>query len=526
MSRTSWDDGGENWGRPLSIAFAAPSTKHPVAWKEALWYVGRHVLEDAGRDQADRESKIRHAFVRVTALDTERKDRRERWVFQVALPDAPRPGGPAFRKRIEPAEKDKELPEMLQALLDQLLKARLGDVHVHSNCTRNLAEYGYSPWAIRAAGDAVGLDWSVLTDHACDYDHDINAQQVRHNPVPHPAFTASRESRTAAWETWESQHDAVLAASGNMASPHQKAVGEGPRPAQFVARHARDEDPPGFTLIQGQELHLEKSKAKTDMVGFAAILRAMSPFPRLIQDQMLPEDSLDINAYWRTTHALLLPDPDERDEPVDATQKRSDAAESHNGSDSNTVARDEATRQGNSADLENLQFRFVYSGSGTAKTARSFFLSILLPILADIWIDLDIWDPPDARISDLARLKGPARTSTRPDSVAGIGQDDEWRMEQREYQNKDDGPGKYTVKPMVIAAHPLEPPTSAQQGMKWDKWDFFDPETQRTWDFLKAMQIWNGRSTHNLRLGKPPGTRPDQDYQYLRDAFKGEPIPW
>ncbi len=45
-----------------------------------------------------------------------------------------------------------------------------GDTHYHSAYTNDIKEFGGALPAVRQAGQSVGLDWLVITDHSCDLD--------------------------------------------------------------------------------------------------------------------------------------------------------------------------------------------------------------------------------------------------------------------------------------------------------------------------------------------------------------------
>jgi hypothetical protein len=56
-----------------------------------------------------------------------------------------------------------------------------GDTHTHALFTQNLAEIGSALESTKFAGQHIGLDWQILTDHSCDYDNYGNSMQDNWN---------------------------------------------------------------------------------------------------------------------------------------------------------------------------------------------------------------------------------------------------------------------------------------------------------------------------------------------------------
>ncbi|MDA3911788.1 MAG: T9SS type A sorting domain-containing protein [Bacteroidales bacterium] len=52
-----------------------------------------------------------------------------------------------------------------------------GDTHTHALFTQNIAEIGSAIESTKFAGQHIGLDWQILTDHSCDYDNYGNSMQ-------------------------------------------------------------------------------------------------------------------------------------------------------------------------------------------------------------------------------------------------------------------------------------------------------------------------------------------------------------
>jgi len=68
-----------------------------------------------------------------------------------------------------------------------------GDTHVHSMYTHNWVEFGAPHRGILAAGKAIGLDWTITTDHSCDLDE----------PKEGTAGIGYVSDRTAVWRFCE-----------------------------------------------------------------------------------------------------------------------------------------------------------------------------------------------------------------------------------------------------------------------------------------------------------------------------------
>jgi len=68
-----------------------------------------------------------------------------------------------------------------------------GDTHTHALFTQNIAEIGSALESTKFAGQHIGLEWQILTDHSCDYDNYGNSMQENWTLLKQQANTLNNQ---------------------------------------------------------------------------------------------------------------------------------------------------------------------------------------------------------------------------------------------------------------------------------------------------------------------------------------------